>query len=113
MGHLKYKGYIGSVEFSEEDNCLFGKVLGMPKDVISYEGSNIDELKSDFEAGIDSYLDFCESRGVKPRKAYNGVLNIRIPPETHCKVALIVENKGTSINAFIKEAIEQKMKFAQ
>ena len=24
MGYLKYKGYAGSAEFSEEDNCLFG-----------------------------------------------------------------------------------------
>ena len=26
MGYLKYKGYTGSVEYSEEDKCLFGKV---------------------------------------------------------------------------------------
>ena len=25
MGYLKYKGYTGSVEYSEEDKCLFGK----------------------------------------------------------------------------------------
>ena len=29
MGQLKYKGYTGSVEFSDEDNCLFGKVQGL------------------------------------------------------------------------------------
>lgn len=31
MGQLKYKGYAGSVEYNEEDNCLFGKVLGLKK----------------------------------------------------------------------------------
>ena len=25
MGYMKYKGYTGSVEYSEEDNCLYGK----------------------------------------------------------------------------------------
>lgn len=25
MGLLKYKGYTGSVDYSEEDNCLYGK----------------------------------------------------------------------------------------
>ncbi len=44
MGNLKYKGYVGSVEYSEEDNCLFGKVIGMSKDCITYEGTTIDEL---------------------------------------------------------------------
>ena len=29
MGFLRYKGYDGSVEFSAEDNCLFGKVQGL------------------------------------------------------------------------------------
>ena len=50
MGQLKYKGYSGSVEYSEEDSCLFGKVLGLKKDCITYEGETISELKSDFEA---------------------------------------------------------------
>ena len=47
MGFLKYKGYTGSVEYSEEDNCLFGKVQGMAKDSITYEGATVDELTSD------------------------------------------------------------------
>lgn len=29
MGQLKYKGYTGSVEYSAEDECLFGKVQGL------------------------------------------------------------------------------------
>ena len=41
MGQLKYKGYSGSVEYSEEDSCLFGKVLGLKKDCITYEGETI------------------------------------------------------------------------
>ena len=55
MGQLKYKGYAGSVEYNEEDNCLFGKVLGLKKDCITYEGETISELKSDFEGAIDDY----------------------------------------------------------
>ena len=62
MGYLHYKGYKGSVEYSEADNCLFGLVLGMKKSCILYEGNTIDELKKDFEAGIESYLDHCERR---------------------------------------------------
>lgn len=27
MDYLEYKGYKGSVEYSEADNCLFGKIL--------------------------------------------------------------------------------------
>lgn len=57
MDYLEYKGYKGSVEYSKEDNCLCGKVQGMGnKALILYEGTTIDELRKDFEEGIDNYL---------------------------------------------------------
>lgn len=68
MEQLEYKGYSGSVEYSEEDNCLFGKVLGLTKDCIIYEGETIKELKSEFEGAIDDYLTSCKDRGVEPAK---------------------------------------------
>ena len=49
MGTMKYKGYTGSVDFSDEDNCLYGKVLGMSKVAITYEGNDVNELRKDFE----------------------------------------------------------------
>lgn len=68
MEQLEYKGYSGSVENSKEDNCLFGKVLGLTKDCITYEGETIKELKSEFEGAIDDYLTSCKDRGVEPAK---------------------------------------------
>ena len=65
MDYLEYKGYKGSVEYSKEDNCLFGKVQGMSKDLIAYEGQALDELRKDFEAGVDSYLVWAQ-RGLAP-----------------------------------------------
>jgi len=106
MGNLKYKGYIGSVEYSGEDTCLFGKVLGMSKDMISYEGTTVEELRADFEAGIDSYLESCKTRGVEPRKAYSGTLNVRLTPEIHNKIANAAQETGITINAYIKNALE-------
>jgi predicted HicB family RNase H-like nuclease len=105
MGTLKYKGYSGSVEYSEEDNCLFGKVIGMNKNGISYEGKTVEELKADFESGIDIYLDSCNERGIKPQKPYSGTLNIRIPSELHCQLALKAQMTGRSINAIIKDLL--------
>jgi len=110
MEKLEYKGYFGSIEYSKEDNCLFGKVLGLNKGTaISYEGVTADELYNDFKDGIEHYLDFCQRKGIKPKKSYNGVLNIRIPSETHSRVAMYAENHGTSINSFIRDSIERRL----
>lgn len=105
MGTLKYKGYSGTVEYSEEDNCLFGKVIGMNKNSISYEGKTVEELKTDFETGIDLYLESCKERDVKPQKPYSGSLNIRIPSEVHSQLALKAQMTGKSINSIIKDLL--------
>lgn len=109
MGQLKYKGYIGSVEYSEEDNCLYGKVLGMNKDLISYEGDTVADLKKDFEGAIDDYLASCKDRGVEPRKPFSGKLNLRMPSELHSRVAAMAANTGTTINDFINKAIVKEI----
>lgn len=68
MDFLEYKGYKGSVEYSKEDNCLFGKVQGMSKALILYEGNTLEELRKDFENGVDSYLEACKADGVEQAK---------------------------------------------
>jgi len=113
MEKLEYKGYYGSIEYSIEDNCLFGKVLGMPNNLISYEGNTAAELYYDFKDAIDSYLEYCQRIKIKPRKSYNGVLNIRIPSETHGKIAMYAENQGITINAFISDSIKRKLESIQ
>lgn len=59
---IQYKGYVGSIEFSEEDELFFGKVLGI-RSLISYEGENAQELLKDFHEAIDTYLEVCEAEG--------------------------------------------------
>ena len=109
MNKLEYKGYFGSIEYSQEDDCLFGKVLGMPDNLISYEGNTATELYTDFKEAIDTYLDYCQRNGIRPRKGYNGVLNIRIPSEMHSRIAIYAESQGTSIDSFIRDSIEKRL----
>jgi predicted HicB family RNase H-like nuclease len=110
MERLEYKGYFGSIEYSKEDNCLFGKVMGLNKEIcITYEGVTADELYHDFQAGIEDYLDLCQRKGIKPKKSYNGILNIRIPAEIHNRIAMYADNNGTSINSFIRDSIERRL----
>lgn len=105
MGTMKYKGYTGSVEYSEDDNCLFGQVLGMSRDCINYEGKDVDTLRKDFEGAVDYYIASCKDRGIEPRKPYSGNLNVRLTPEIHSRIASIAQQTGTTINAFIRQTL--------
>ena len=109
MDYLEYKDYKGSVEYSKEDNCLFGKVQGMSKALILYEGKTLEELRKDFEAGVDSYLEGCKADGVEPAKPYSGRLNLRMSSELHSRVAAFVAASGTTINDFINRAIKNEL----
>lgn len=102
---LKYKDYIGSVEFSDEDNILYGKVLGI-KSLLSYEGNTVKELKADFESVIDDYLELCKTEGKQPEIAFKGSFNVRIDPKLHKKLYLYAQRKHTSINSCVEEAIK-------
>ena len=101
---LEYKGYYGSVEFSNEDETLYGKVLGI-KSLISYEGESIKSIKRNFEEAVDGYLDYCKENDIEPEKMYKGSFNIRIAPELHKKLAIYSFASQNSINATVEEAI--------
>ncbi len=91
---------------------FFGKVLGMNKDLIVYEGNTVDEFRKDFEAGVESYIAGCKADGVEPRKPYSGTLNIRISPEAHSRIAALAKEAGTTINGYIRQALENQLKLA-
>ncbi len=103
-GYLKYKNYIGSVEYSEEDDCLYGKIMGI-RGMISYEGNSLKELKNDFEQAVEEYLAMCKKENKQPEMAYKGSFNVRIDPDLHRNIALKAKEKGISLNAFVKEAL--------
>ena len=108
--NLKYRNFIGSVEYSETDKILFGKVQGI-RGLISYEGQNIDELEQDFRDGIDEYLEVCKEKGIEPQKSFTGAFNVRITSDTHAQAVLKAQELGVNLNAFVKSAIEEKLNF--
>ena len=110
MNHtMEYKGYIGSVEFSEKDGVFYGKVQGI-RSLISYEGTTAFELVSDFHASVDDYLAVCEEEGTSPETAYKGSLNVRFKnSDTHRRAAVYAMMHGQSLNSLIEEAVEEKL----
>ena len=108
MNTLTYKGYVGSVAFSEKDNVFFGKVEGI-NGLVNFEGESVRELTVAFHEAVDDYLAYCKEEGIEPHKSYSGSLNVRLSPELHSRVAVLAKQAGVSINAFIKSAVERQV----
>jgi len=56
---MEYKGYLGSVHYSDEDECFYGKIEHI-RDLISYEGQDVASIKKSFEDSVEDYLKTCK-----------------------------------------------------
>ena len=105
---IEYKDYVGSVEFSQEDELFYGKIQGI-RALISYEGTNSAELIKDFHAAVDDYLELCQKEGKEPEKAYKGSFNIRVSPDLHKRIAVYAMEHDITLNSFVEQSVEKQL----
>jgi len=101
---MSYKDYYGSVEFSDEDNLFFGRLIGI-NDTILYEGDNVKDLRKNFQEAVEDYLEICKEMGKEPEKMYKGTFNVRIAPNLHRELAVYSATHGMTLNSTVEEAI--------
>ena len=107
MNTMSYKGYLGSVAFSEQDGVFYGKVEGI-NGLVNFEGESVKELTEAFHEAVDDYLAYCADEGIEPDKSYSGALNVRLTPVIHRRIAMLAKQAGLTINAFIRKTPEEK-----
>lgn len=103
---MKYKGYHGHVTYDEEAKIFHGEVIGL-RDVITFQGTSVEELEQAFQDSVDDYLDFCKDLKRAPEKPFSGKLMLRLPPEVHERAAYEAKCNGVSLNAWIKQIIQK------
>jgi len=106
--YLHYKNYVGNVEFSEEDSCFHGKIIGI-KSLISFEGNCVKSITEDFHNAVDEYLIFCSEKGIEPEKPFKGSFNVRIDAALHRQLALAAHARGVSLNTMVEDVIRQSV----
>jgi len=103
---MEYKGYSAKVEFDEDANIFHGEVINL-RDVVTFEGETVDQLRQAFQESIDDYLEFCGERGEDPEKPYSGKFVVRVEPELHKRLAIEARKRGVSINALVGETLSK------
>lgn len=66
---MKYKGYIGMVEYDDEAKIFYGDVINT-RDVITFEGMSEEEIEQAFRDSIDDYLAWRKEDGIEPEMPY-------------------------------------------
>ena len=103
---MNYKNYYGSVHFDDKELFLYGK-LEFIRALVTYEATEAKSLRREFEESVDEYLQLCEQEGIEPEKPFKGTFNVRLGKDLHKRVALAAEREDTTINAFVKQALEK------
>jgi len=103
---MHYKKYFGRIEYDDKAKIFHGEVIGL-KDVITFQGTTVDEIEKSFKDSIDDYLSWCKERGDTPEKPYSGKFNLRIPPKLHAALVAHAELENTSLNIYIRETLQK------
>lgn len=102
---MEYKGYIGKVEVDEDAGILHGEIINI-RDVVTFEGRNVKEIKKAFVDSVETYLAFCAKRGEEPDKPFSGKFVVRLSPELHRKAFIKAKLADKSLNSWVKEVVE-------
>lgn len=105
---MEYKGFIGVVEYDADAKIFHGDVVNT-RDVITFQGTTVEEIETAFKDSIDDYINWCESEGVEPEKPYSGKFNLRLSPELHREVAITARKLNISINNFVEKALKDEL----
>ena len=103
---MSYKGYYGSVHYSDEDGVFHGKIEFI-RSLVTYEVREVKGLRKAFEDAVDDYLELCVQEGKEPEKPFKGSFNVRTGSELHRKATLFAQAKGTNLNKVVAEALEK------
>ena len=102
---MTYKSYEAKVTLDEEAGIIHGEIINI-RDVVTFQGRSVTELKNAMAASVEDYLEFCASRGESPDKPFSGKFPVRISPELHKRTHVAAKRRGISLNSFVTQALE-------
>ena len=103
---MEHKGYSGAVEFDDVANIFHGEVLNL-RDVITFQGRSVNELRKAFRDSVDFYLEHCAARGKEPEKPFSGKFVVRVEPTLHRAIATKAHRAQKSLNAWVQETLAE------
>jgi predicted HicB family RNase H-like nuclease len=106
MTTMTYKSYEASVEFDEDADIFHGEVINL-RDVVTFQGRSVDELKRAFSESVDDYLAFCKARGEQPEKPFSGQFVVRAEPSLHKAMVSAAKRAGVSLNKWVTATLER------
>ncbi len=101
---IEYKGYLARIEFDDEADIFHGEIINI-RDVVTFQGKSVDELRQTFEDSVEDYLAFCAERNEPPDAPFSGRFTLQLTPEQHRRVLLAAEKAGKRLDNWVADVL--------
>lgn len=102
---MEYKGYRAAVIFDDSIEIFHGEVVDT-RDVVTFQGVSVDELRREFKISVDDYLEFCRERGREPDKPYSGEISFKVSSKVHRAADAAARSEGKALEEWLAETVE-------
>ena len=102
---MGYEGYRATITFDDEAGIFHGEVLDT-RDVITFQGTSVGELRDAFKGSVNEYLRVCAEMGREPDKPFPGKILLRVTPELHRAAFVAANAEGKSLNSWLVETVK-------
>ena len=103
---IEYGGYRAVVRLDDDAGFFHGEVIDT-RDVITFQGTSVAELREAIKDSVEEYLAVCAERGRDPDKPYSGKVALRLPPAVHRAATAAAQAEAKSLNAWLAGTIER------
>ncbi len=108
---LEYMDYIGCAYYDDKAGAFVGTVINS-NDVITFQGTTVEEIENDFRKSIDDYLAWCQKDEITPDAPFKQDASMKITPEIHKKLSIVAKMLNISLEEFVERAINDEVKFS-
>ncbi|SFU61465.1 Predicted nuclease of the RNAse H fold, HicB family [Methylobacterium sp. 174MFSha1.1] len=105
MTIMHHGPYQAIVEYDDGAGLFHGEVVNL-RDVITFQGRSVDELKQALAESVDDYIEFCRARGEEPEEPFSGHLVVRVDPKTHKAAASAAQRAGISLETWVARTLD-------
>lgn len=105
MDIMEYKGFEAKIKYDNEDNIFFGIITNI-SDCLSFDGTNVEDLRKAFEETVEDYENLCKS--LKKDIVFIQSIekhNIKIYRKLYDKLRKLSKNKQKTINSLVNNMI--------
>lgn len=103
---MAHGAYIARIGLDAEEDTFHGEVLNL-RDVITFQGRSVAELRRAFSASVADYLAFCRENGREPERPFSGKFMVRVDPGLHREAVALAAQRNASLNAIVATAIRE------